>query len=203
MSPSTVLDWFDAGRAPLTSAHRRLSGRPCGFAGRRWRRGSTAMSAAQRPDGGGRRQSLPSRRAGASVSALPVLTRRGEEAECLTTTVALRAGSPTLVLSPGATWIQAVQRGQVHKLAGGSWAYRYRDEHGQRRQHGGYATKGEASERSPRARRRPARTARRRTTRLDRAGARRPVPRPAPGRAGDDRTTARHARQGRPPRSAT
>jgi integrase len=37
----------------------------------------------------------------------------------------------------------SVQRGQVYKLAGGSWAYRYRD-HGRRRQVGGFNTKGEA-----------------------------------------------------------
>jgi integrase len=39
----------------------------------------------------------------------------------------------------------AKQLGQVYKLAGGSWAYRYRDEHGRRRQVGGFKTKGEAS----------------------------------------------------------
>jgi integrase len=39
----------------------------------------------------------------------------------------------------------SVQRGQVFKLEGGSWAYRYYDASGKRRQHGRYATKGEAS----------------------------------------------------------
>jgi len=39
----------------------------------------------------------------------------------------------------------SVQRGQVYKLAGGSWAYRFRDEEGRRRQVGGLRTKGEAS----------------------------------------------------------
>jgi integrase len=39
----------------------------------------------------------------------------------------------------------SVQRGQVYKLNGGSWAFRYRDAHGQRRQVGGFRTKGEAS----------------------------------------------------------
>ena len=38
----------------------------------------------------------------------------------------------------------SVQRGQVYKLGGGSWAYRCRDEHGRRRQVGGFRTKGEA-----------------------------------------------------------
>jgi hypothetical protein len=38
----------------------------------------------------------------------------------------------------------AVQRGQVKKLSGGSWAYRYRDASGRRRQVGGFKTKGEA-----------------------------------------------------------
>ena len=38
----------------------------------------------------------------------------------------------------------SVQHGQVKKLGGGSWAYRYRDEHGARRQVGGFPTKGEA-----------------------------------------------------------
>ena len=38
----------------------------------------------------------------------------------------------------------SVQRGQVFKLAGGSWAFRYYDG-GRRQQHGGYTTKGEAS----------------------------------------------------------
>ncbi|MET1009692.1 MAG: site-specific integrase [Gaiellaceae bacterium] len=37
----------------------------------------------------------------------------------------------------------SVQRGQVFKLGGGSWAYRFRDEHGRRRQVGGFRTKGE------------------------------------------------------------
>jgi hypothetical protein len=39
----------------------------------------------------------------------------------------------------------AIQRGQVRKLTGGSWAYRYYDENGRRRQVGGFGTKGEAS----------------------------------------------------------
>jgi integrase len=39
----------------------------------------------------------------------------------------------------------AKQRGQVFKLPGGSWAYRYYDANGKRRQHGRYGTKGEAS----------------------------------------------------------
>jgi integrase len=39
----------------------------------------------------------------------------------------------------------SVQRGSVFKLAGGLWAYRLaRDEHGERRQVGGFRTKGEA-----------------------------------------------------------
>src|SRR5215210_6097137 len=38
----------------------------------------------------------------------------------------------------------SVQRGQLYKLAGGSWAYRLRDEDG-RQQVGGFKTKGEAS----------------------------------------------------------
>ncbi len=38
----------------------------------------------------------------------------------------------------------SVQAGQVYKLDGGSWAYRFRDEHGTRRQVGGLQTKGEA-----------------------------------------------------------
>jgi integrase len=38
----------------------------------------------------------------------------------------------------------SVQRGQVKKLAGGSWAYRYRDARGQRHQVGGYKAKSEA-----------------------------------------------------------
>jgi integrase len=40
--------------------------------------------------------------------------------------------------------VPSIQRGQVYKLDGGSWAYRYRNERGQRRQVGGYRTKGEA-----------------------------------------------------------
>jgi hypothetical protein len=40
----------------------------------------------------------------------------------------------------------SVQRGQVYKLAGGSWAYRYRDEHKRRRQKGGFGTRSEALE---------------------------------------------------------
>jgi hypothetical protein len=40
----------------------------------------------------------------------------------------------------------SVQRGQVYKLTGGSWAFRYRDARGRRRQRGGFQTKGEASE---------------------------------------------------------
>jgi integrase len=39
----------------------------------------------------------------------------------------------------------SVQRGQVLKLPGGSWAYRMYDANGKRRQHGRFATKGEAS----------------------------------------------------------
>jgi integrase len=39
----------------------------------------------------------------------------------------------------------SVQRGEVKKLAGGSWAYRSRDATGRRRQVGGFRTKGEAS----------------------------------------------------------
>lgn len=38
-----------------------------------------------------------------------------------------------------------VQRGQVFRLAGGSWAYRYRDAAGTRRQSGGFKTRAEAS----------------------------------------------------------
>lgn len=39
----------------------------------------------------------------------------------------------------------SIQSGSVFKLAGGSWAYRLaRDEHGERRQVGGFTTKGEA-----------------------------------------------------------
>jgi hypothetical protein len=38
----------------------------------------------------------------------------------------------------------AVQRGQVFKLSGGSWAYRYRDASGRRRQVGGFRSKSEA-----------------------------------------------------------
>ena len=40
----------------------------------------------------------------------------------------------------------SVQRGQVYKLDGGSWAYRYRDEHKRRRQKGGFSTRSEALE---------------------------------------------------------
>jgi integrase len=40
----------------------------------------------------------------------------------------------------------SVQRGQVYRLAGGSWAYRYRDEHKRRRQRGGFSTRSEALE---------------------------------------------------------
>jgi integrase len=41
----------------------------------------------------------------------------------------------------------SLQRGSVFKLEGGAWAYRLaRDEYGQRRQVGGYRTKGEARE---------------------------------------------------------
>jgi integrase len=40
----------------------------------------------------------------------------------------------------------SVQRGQVYKLDGGSWACRYRDEHKRRRQRGGFATRSEALE---------------------------------------------------------
>jgi hypothetical protein len=43
----------------------------------------------------------------------------------------------------------SVQRGQVYRLDGGSWAYRYRDEHKRRRQRGGFATRS-ASPGSPR-----------------------------------------------------
>jgi integrase len=39
----------------------------------------------------------------------------------------------------------SVQRGQIYKLKGGSWAYRYRDASRRRRQVGGFRTKGEAS----------------------------------------------------------
>jgi len=38
------------------------------------------------------------------------------------------------------------QRGEIKKLAGGSWAYRYRDEHKRRRQKGGFGTRSEALE---------------------------------------------------------
>jgi integrase len=41
--------------------------------------------------------------------------------------------------------VPAVQCGEIKKLGGGSWAYRYRDENGRRRQVGGFATKGAAS----------------------------------------------------------
>ena len=45
----------------------------------------------------------------------------------------------------------SLQRGSVFKLDGGLWAYRLaRDEHGARRQVGGFATKGEAREASDR-----------------------------------------------------
>jgi hypothetical protein len=40
----------------------------------------------------------------------------------------------------------SVQRGQVYKLVGGSWAYRYRDEFKRRRQKGGFPTRTEALE---------------------------------------------------------
>jgi integrase len=40
----------------------------------------------------------------------------------------------------------SVQRGQVYRLGGGSWAYRYRDEHKRRRQKGGFPTRSEALE---------------------------------------------------------
>jgi len=39
----------------------------------------------------------------------------------------------------------AIQRGELKKLAGGSWAYRLYDANGRRRQAGGFKTKGEAS----------------------------------------------------------
>jgi integrase len=39
----------------------------------------------------------------------------------------------------------SVQRGELKKLAGGSWAFRYRDATGKRVQRGGFRTKGEAS----------------------------------------------------------
>ncbi len=39
----------------------------------------------------------------------------------------------------------SLQRGQVFKLPGGSWAYRHYDANGKRRQQGRFATKGEAS----------------------------------------------------------
>ncbi len=39
----------------------------------------------------------------------------------------------------------SVRTGAVYKLAGGSWAYRYRDADGRRQQVGGWKTKGEAS----------------------------------------------------------
>jgi integrase len=38
----------------------------------------------------------------------------------------------------------SIQRGQVYKLDGGSWAYRYRDADGRRRQHGRFVTRNEA-----------------------------------------------------------
>jgi hypothetical protein len=40
----------------------------------------------------------------------------------------------------------STQRGQVYRLGGGSWAYRYRDEHKRRRQKGGFATRSEVLE---------------------------------------------------------
>ena len=40
----------------------------------------------------------------------------------------------------------STQRGQIYRLAGGSWAYRYRDEHKRRRQKGGFGTRSEALE---------------------------------------------------------
>lgn len=40
----------------------------------------------------------------------------------------------------------SVQRGEVKKLGSGSWAFRYYDEGGRRRQRGGFRTKGEASD---------------------------------------------------------
>jgi hypothetical protein len=39
----------------------------------------------------------------------------------------------------------SVQRGQVFKLDGGSWAFRYYDEHGTRHQRGGFQTRTEAA----------------------------------------------------------
>lgn len=39
----------------------------------------------------------------------------------------------------------SVQRGQVYRLAGGSWAYRYRDANSVRRQQGGFQTRKEAA----------------------------------------------------------
>src|SRR5262245_51042313 len=40
----------------------------------------------------------------------------------------------------------SVQRGQIYRLGGGSWAYRYRDDRRKRRQVGGFATRAEAVE---------------------------------------------------------
>jgi integrase len=40
----------------------------------------------------------------------------------------------------------AIQRGEIKRLAGGSWAYRYHEAEGKRRQRGGFKTKGEASD---------------------------------------------------------
>src|SRR5512132_583755 len=40
----------------------------------------------------------------------------------------------------------STQRGQIYRLVGGSWAYRYRDEHKRRRQRGGFSTRSEALE---------------------------------------------------------
>jgi len=40
----------------------------------------------------------------------------------------------------------SVQRGQIYRLGGGSWAYRYRDERKQRKQVGGFSTRAEAVE---------------------------------------------------------
>jgi integrase len=42
--------------------------------------------------------------------------------------------------------LPSAQRGQVYRLGGGSWAYRFYDEHGRRRQKGGFATRSEALE---------------------------------------------------------
>ena len=43
----------------------------------------------------------------------------------------------------------SVQRGSVFKKPSGTWAYRYRDAHGRRRQVGRFKTKGETREASP------------------------------------------------------